>query len=278
MITLAFMTKCGRVATKAVLLALADHASDAGTSCYPSIELLARKCDLTEQGVRDQIDDLENLGFITVRQSKGGNKKTNSYTLTLTPNAVEGSGTEPSTPLGKPPTALAKTPNAVGETPNAIEGIRQEPSVKPSGEPGAPPASKATAGAKKGSLLDLQDSMKAKEEIASGLKRKHCSRVSTGEVWDSKQHREEYMKLCRQIKELKARIAGWFDDSLSTTAPTAPVVTAPPPTPPLSPAPPQALLGTGAAPDYIAIIRAETDAAKPAPTTRSRHRVNLRSS
>src|SRR5579872_2683561 len=37
---------------KLVLLAMADHARDDGTGCYPSIDTLARKSSLTRRGVQ----------------------------------------------------------------------------------------------------------------------------------------------------------------------------------------------------------------------------------
>ena len=45
---------------KLVLLAMADHARDDGTGCYPSIDLLARKTSQTRRGVQKIMRRLEN--------------------------------------------------------------------------------------------------------------------------------------------------------------------------------------------------------------------------
>ena len=51
---------------KLVLLALADNANDDGV-CWPSIGTLAEKCNLTGQGVRDQIHKFQALGLIEIQ-------------------------------------------------------------------------------------------------------------------------------------------------------------------------------------------------------------------
>lgn len=128
-------TKCGNCTAKLVLIALADNANDQRV-CWPSLENLAVKCDLTIQGVRNQIKKLEEEGFLVVERS--GGRASNRYIVLpnppgqppiplrvdrpTTPNTVEGS-----TPnhIGQPPTPLTPTPNTVD--PN-----RKEPSKEPS--------------------------------------------------------------------------------------------------------------------------------------------------
>ena len=44
---------------KLVLLAMADHARDDGTGCYPSVDLLARKTSQTRRGVQKIMRRLE---------------------------------------------------------------------------------------------------------------------------------------------------------------------------------------------------------------------------
>jgi len=87
------------------------------------METLAAKCDLTDQGVRNQVKKLVKAGHIEVERSAG--RKSNRYTVT--PNSVEGSrmAPTPNNVEGKPPTPLGPTPNAVG--PN-----HKEPSIEPS--------------------------------------------------------------------------------------------------------------------------------------------------
>jgi hypothetical protein len=65
---------------KLVLIALADNANDQG-SCYPSIPTLAMKCDLCENGVRNQIRAFQKSGMLTVRT--GGGKLANTYQFDL---------------------------------------------------------------------------------------------------------------------------------------------------------------------------------------------------
>lgn len=100
---------CSTHTEKLVLLALADNANDQYI-CWPSIETLARKTDLTEAGVRKQVKKLVTSGLLKVET--GGGKKSNRYTLAL--NAVGGYAVSP--PLnavaGKEPLPLnAVIPN-----------------------------------------------------------------------------------------------------------------------------------------------------------------------
>ena len=61
---------------KLFLIALADNASDEGV-CWPSIRTLARKCDLSEPGVRRQIELCVQDNLISV--VTGGGRKSNVY-------------------------------------------------------------------------------------------------------------------------------------------------------------------------------------------------------
>jgi DNA-binding Lrp family transcriptional regulator len=81
---------------KLVLLALADNANDE-SGCWPAIGTIAKKCNLSPQGVRDQIDRLEELGLLTLehRFTKEGRQTSNFYRLHLhvgRVNGVEGEG------------------------------------------------------------------------------------------------------------------------------------------------------------------------------------------
>ena len=69
---------------KLVLLAMADHARDDGTGCYPSIELLARKTSQTRRGVQKIMRRLEDAGLIAPSEvSRGGRHRSTEYKLTL---------------------------------------------------------------------------------------------------------------------------------------------------------------------------------------------------
>jgi hypothetical protein len=69
---------------KFVLLAMADHARDDGTGCYPSLGRLARKTSLSERGVRKVIRRLESRHLLASKgKSKGGRGVTVEYDLKL---------------------------------------------------------------------------------------------------------------------------------------------------------------------------------------------------
>ncbi len=78
---------------KLVLLAMADHARDDGTGCYPAIGTLAAKTSLSVRGVQKTINDLEAAGYLRVagkmdvkrgvRVDKYRHGVTTEYTLTL---------------------------------------------------------------------------------------------------------------------------------------------------------------------------------------------------
>lgn len=67
---------------KLVLLALADNANDQGF-CWPSISHLATKCQMSEQGVRNQIKLITALGWISLkpRYDESGDRTSNLYQL-----------------------------------------------------------------------------------------------------------------------------------------------------------------------------------------------------
>ncbi len=72
-------TPCESHAVKLLLIALADVANDEGF-CWPGLNTLARKCDLSRQGVIDQIEKLEKSGFLIVNRQHGS---TNQYQIVL---------------------------------------------------------------------------------------------------------------------------------------------------------------------------------------------------
>jgi hypothetical protein len=67
-------------AARFVLLCLADHASEDGTDCHPSITRIADRCALSRQGVVNALDRLEESGWIT-RKKGGGRGNPNRYVL-----------------------------------------------------------------------------------------------------------------------------------------------------------------------------------------------------
>jgi hypothetical protein len=125
-------TPCRSHTEKLVLLALADNADDSG-HCWPGLDHLAAKCDLSRQGVIDQIASLAGQGLIAVSKKAG---MVNRYTVQPV-NAVD-----PSTRLTRqrggllPVNAVDPHPSTRLTTPvNAVDPNHQEPSVEPSVEP-----------------------------------------------------------------------------------------------------------------------------------------------
>jgi hypothetical protein len=87
---------------KLVLLAMADHARDDGTRCYPSIELLARKTSQSRRGVQKIMRRLEDTGLIAPsRLSRGGPRRSTEYKLNLANSELRSlfASTEPRMPV-----------------------------------------------------------------------------------------------------------------------------------------------------------------------------------
>jgi hypothetical protein len=71
-------------AGKLVLLAMADHARDDGTGCYPSVETLARKTSQSRRGVQKIIRRLEYDGLLRPTANvRGGRNLATEYQITL---------------------------------------------------------------------------------------------------------------------------------------------------------------------------------------------------
>ena len=109
---------------KLVLIALADNANDQCV-CWPSIDYLAAKCDLSRQGVLNQIESLIGIGLLKVRKNDG---KVNVYELLVR---------NQSTPLTRQapiPVNAVKNQSTPLTTPvNPVDPNHKEPSLsKPS--------------------------------------------------------------------------------------------------------------------------------------------------
>lgn len=89
-----------------VLLAIADHANDAGGGAWPSVRTLAAKVRIDERSVRRILRRLETAGMISVDVS-GGPGGANVYTVLMTP--------DPSVPRAdSPPDPGVRTPLTPG--------------------------------------------------------------------------------------------------------------------------------------------------------------------
>lgn len=121
---------------KLVLLAMADHARDDGTRCYPSVATLARKTSQSRRGVQKIMRQLEDAGLIRPSQvSHGGPRRSTEYTLTFA-NSEPGSlfpSTQQRTTV--PETANHRAPNREPQRSKQRTGFartiknHQEPSV-----------------------------------------------------------------------------------------------------------------------------------------------------
>jgi hypothetical protein len=66
-----------------ILLALADHAHDDGTHCYPGVPYLAHKTGYTERNVTRILSELEADGIIESEDRSGGRGRVAGYVLRL---------------------------------------------------------------------------------------------------------------------------------------------------------------------------------------------------
>ena len=112
-------TPCRTHTQKLVLIALADNSNDQRI-CWPSIDYLAKRCDLSRQGVMNQIESLIAAGILKVKKSDG---RVNVYELFPEPvNAVD-----QSTPL-TPPVHAVKDQSTPSKKPvNAVDPNHKEP-------------------------------------------------------------------------------------------------------------------------------------------------------
>lgn len=116
-INAAWEADCPTPAAKLVLIALADHADEKG-SCWPALPRLAKRCQMTERGIRIQLRRLEQAKLIETTFRTG---RPNTYRLALTPER-RSPRTEQRSDQG----------NSVPHTP---ERRSSKPSVNPHSEP-----------------------------------------------------------------------------------------------------------------------------------------------
>lgn len=129
---LAWAIQCGSHAQKLVLLALCEHANAEGV-CWPSVSRMALICDLSRQGVIDQLRALEKKGLIRAIREQG---KSNRYCITPV-KEVDQSTALTSQPLGLPPVNGVDHHQSTALTGpvNGVDPNHKEPSVEPSVEP-----------------------------------------------------------------------------------------------------------------------------------------------
>lgn len=96
-----------------VLLALADHANDAGMECWPSVKLIAFEMRIGKSSVLRSLKTLASDGWISVMR-KSRDHKGNSYRIALeklrsSPDMVSGDNTDSDAPLA-PDSEVTETP------------------------------------------------------------------------------------------------------------------------------------------------------------------------
>jgi hypothetical protein len=132
---------------KLVLLAMADHARDDGTGCYPSIGRLSKKTSLSVRAVQTTMRGLEDAGYLVSQgKSKGGRGVTTEYTITLErgqtallPFSGRGRYQRKGNPARHAPFRKPETPHATTqkprmprqETPHGMHPNHYEPKSEP---------------------------------------------------------------------------------------------------------------------------------------------------
>lgn len=85
MTALAMKQKGLKPSEKIVLYWLADHYNGETGDCFPSIDRLAKCCEMSRRSVENQLKSLEGMGFVTREQRRRdeGGKTSNRYILNL---------------------------------------------------------------------------------------------------------------------------------------------------------------------------------------------------
>lgn len=146
---------------KLLLLAIADHADDAGFNAYPSIARLAERCTISERTVQRALRALEKDGWIAVQRRAtryqptcyrvsldGPSKAPKEVPEVLSEDAARGDNLAPLEPSGVTPEVVrGDTGVASGVTPVSPEPSLNRPRTKSAGDtPPAPPAERFELG------------------------------------------------------------------------------------------------------------------------------------
>lgn len=145
---------------KLVLLAIADNANDNGV-CWPSISRLAKKCQMSEQGIRNQLKILIGKQWLESkpRFDDVGDRSSNLYTIRIPGTKLHVGGGQ----LDLPPVVNDMHHGGQWRLGGVVNGVHPEPSVEPSVNPKGeknPPVRrkfpKEAQEALKGILSDIQ--------------------------------------------------------------------------------------------------------------------------
>jgi helix-turn-helix protein len=179
---------------KLVLLAMADHARDDGTGCYPSIETLARKTSQSRRGVQKIMRKLEEIRGLIEPSKVSQGRRTTEYRITLgnreqgsllvagvnrEPGSllVTGANREPGSSqprTRKQPTANQETRNREPGSPEPLRTVI-EPSKEPrphTARPAPPHSASFPANSEPGSrLFPPADEQKERRSFLAELRR-----------------------------------------------------------------------------------------------------------
>lgn len=157
------------LASRLVLLAIANHADAHGRNAWPSQATIAAEAHVSERTVRRCIDALVDLGELEVKQYAGGTNgrgRTNYYELPLfwaTLPADKLSGVE----TGQTRTSAPQTRTSAPQTRTPVA---DEPSLEPSEEPSTTSSSADAADEERPEVRSLCDHLADRIE-ANGSKR-----------------------------------------------------------------------------------------------------------
>jgi hypothetical protein len=122
---------------KLVLLAMADHARDDGTGCYPSVGTLARKTSQTRRGVQKIMRRLEEKHRLIEPSKVSHGRRSTEYRIVLE-NREQGSllteaNREPGSTQPRTRKHLTANQETRNREPGSPEPLRT--AIEPSGEP-----------------------------------------------------------------------------------------------------------------------------------------------
>jgi hypothetical protein len=139
----AWDTEIRPTALKVVFLCLCNHADDKRRRCWPSVSLIAKKCNIDARSVRRHLSTLRKLGHIAiVEHGSGGRAMTTVYEILRrnpdsgVPLSRNGDPLNPDRNDTKTLTEMTETLTEMTENPDS--GVpptvrnRQEPSIEPS--------------------------------------------------------------------------------------------------------------------------------------------------
>lgn len=125
-------TPCQSHTQKLVLAALAIYADELKPLAHPSVETLARRCNLSDRAVREQLSALRKVGLISLAVEGGGRHQVNTYRLNIqnpeqhSGNGIQGIGfsesrsKNPERRSKNPEQGSAQVPGSTNEVPGGI--------------------------------------------------------------------------------------------------------------------------------------------------------------